>query len=433
MKSKVKENKRCRCQVVVEFSPDETRTEYEDFVKEYCRRAQIRGFRRGKAPRRIVEQKFRRQIVEDAVESLVSKGLRAAVDQHSLKVVVVRKVERGAFDGPKGFTFEALLETEPEFKLPEYRGIKVKVDKSAVSVEGIDDVIADLRRSSAVFREDPERHVQTGDVVVVELDGSCDGKPLKSVAGSAGAWAGDGRLTIEVGNEYLPRGLSAGLIGARKGDRRDISVEFPEDFHQSELAGRRVEYSAAVISVKTMDEKATDQKICSSMGMADMEAVSAKIREDLERRQEAQLREKIRSEVVAYLLAHTRLNDLPASEVADESSGLLRDMLLEQAFSGVSKDEMEKRGDEFRRKAVAGAQDRIKLRYILHRIAEEEDIHESNEEVSRVLIGMAVRQGVKPDIFVRRMSKSGRLRDVAEQVRLSKALDFVVANASVEQ
>src|SRR4051794_24184818 len=191
----------------IELPPEEVTKEWDAIANSFARFAKIPGYRPGKAPRRVIEAKFRKEIQDELTRKLVSKSYRDAIEQKQLRVVSLTNVEDVEFGDDKSIRFRATVITAPDFDLPEYKNIPVQLPATDVTDAEIDTALERLRDQSADFVDVPERAVGMGDFAVIDFEGTVDGKPLSEIAPDASKTLHGGKkfwLRMAADN-FLPR------------------------------------------------------------------------------------------------------------------------------------------------------------------------------------------------------------------------------------
>src|SRR5947207_13404547 len=212
----------------IELPPDEVTKEWDAIANSFARFAKIPGYRPGKAPRRVIEAKFRKEIQDELTRKLVSKSYRDAIEQKQLRVVSLTNLEDVEFGDDKSIRFRATVITAPEFELPEYENVSVQLPSTEVTEAEIDAAVERLRDQSADFVDIPDRGVEMGDFAVIDFDGTIDGKPLSEIAPNAAkALHGGKKFWLRMAEDnFLPR-FCEQLVGSKPGDTRVVTVDFP--------------------------------------------------------------------------------------------------------------------------------------------------------------------------------------------------------------
>src|SRR5256714_2572416 len=228
----------------IELPADEVSKEWDTIANSFARFAKIPGYRPGKAPRAVADKRFRKEIQEEVTKKLVSKSYREAIEQKKLRVASLTNLEEVHFGDDKSMRFQATVVTAPEFKLPNYKNISVELPDTKVTEAEIDATLERLRDQTADFVDVPERAAQMGDFVVIDFEGTIDGKPISEVAPQASKNLHGGKkfwLHVTADN-FLPK-FSEGVVGQNKDERRRGMVDLPADFLVKELAGKQAIYT----------------------------------------------------------------------------------------------------------------------------------------------------------------------------------------------
>src|SRR5690349_1858203 len=214
----------------IELPADEVAKEWDAIANSFARFAKIPGYRPGKAPRSVVDKRFRKEIQDEVTKKLVSKSYHEAVEQEQLRVASLTNIEGIEFGEDKSMRFRATVVTAPEFELPDYKEIPVQLPDTKVSDAEVDDALERLRDQSADFVDVPERPVQMGDFVVLDFEGSLDGKPISEVAPQASKnLQGGKKFWLHLAAEnFLPK-FCEQLVGQKPGETRLVIVHLPED------------------------------------------------------------------------------------------------------------------------------------------------------------------------------------------------------------
>src|SRR4051794_2728987 len=224
----------------IELPPDEVAKEWDEIATSYARFATIPGYRAGKAPRRVIEAKFRKEIQDELTRKLVSKSYRDAIEQKQLRVVSLTNLEDVEFGDDKSIRFSATVVTAPEFKLPEYKNIPVQLPSMDVTEGELEAAIERLRDQSADFADVTDRALEMGDFVVIDFDGTVDGKPVSEIAPTASKTLHGGKkFWLRVAEDNFLPNFCEKIIGLKAGDTRAVTVDFPSDFAVPELAGKQ--------------------------------------------------------------------------------------------------------------------------------------------------------------------------------------------------
>jgi len=418
----------------IELPPEEVTKEWDEIANSFARFAKIPGYRPGKAPRKVIEAKFRKEIQDELTRKLVSKSYRDAIEQKQLRVVSLTNVEDVEFGDDKSIRFRATVITAPEFQLPDYKNIKVEVPPTEVTDAEVDAAIERLRDQAADFADVTDRALQMGDFAVIDFDGTMDGKPLAEVAPNASKTLHGGKkfwLRMAEDN-FLPR-FCEQLTGSKPNESKVVTVDFPADFPVTELAGKQAVYSVTVIEIKEKVLPAIDENFATKLlpGKT-LEDVRHLITHDIEHEKEHEVERAKEAQIVKYL--HERVQfDLPPPLLRNETRRALGELVQRNRERGITDEVLKGKEKELVEGAGGLAAHRLKTNFILSRIAEQEKIEVTREDLEERIRAEAVRYNVPVEKMRKELEQHDGLDSLAEQIVLGKTLDFLKANVSVER
>lgn len=424
----------CITTLRVELPADTVKKTWEDVASEYTKFAKLPGYRPGKAPRAIVEGKFRKEIRDEVQSRSVSDSLRGAVKEHNLRYLAVQNLEEVEFADDKSLSFTVTLVTAPSFDLPEYKGIAVELPSAAVTDEEIDAALERLRIQQSEFTDVTDRAVEAADYAVISYAGTLDGKPLdEAIEGVAKRFVGNDDFWIKLdGDNFLP-GFGEKLVGAKIDETREFDIELPADYSVEELAGKTIHYSATLKGIKSQvlpelnDEFAG--KIVEGKTLAELRDLA---RTELGRQKEFEFEQEKRNQILLSLVTDLEC-ELPESHVKYETNRILNDLIQENLSRGLTEDAIREGRDELLASAAEAARERLKATFILLQIGEKENISVLREEFESRIAMMATRYRTTPEKLRKDLEKANALEKIHEEVLTGKVLDFLVANASVSE
>ena len=417
----------------IELPPEEVSKEWDAIANSFSRFAKIPGYRPGKAPRSVIEKRFRKEIQEELTKKLVSKSYHEAIEQEKLRVVSLTNVEDVKFGEDKSMRFRATVVTAPEFELPDYKNIPVELPDTKVSDTDIDAALERLREQSADFVDVPERGLQMGDFAVIDFEGAMEGKPISEITPQASKnLQGGKKFWLQLAPEnFLPKFCDQ-LIEQKRDETRLVIVNFPDDFVVKELAGKKGDYSVTLREIKqrVLPElnDAFAAKLVPGKTLADLRHL---IEHDLEHAKEHEVERAKEAQIVKYL--HDRVQfELPSALLQNETRRALGELVQSNRERGVSDEMLKEKEKELIEGAASLATHRLKTNFIVHRIAENEKIQVSREEVDLRIRQEAARYDISVDKMRKQLEEHDGLNTLAEQIVLGKTLDFLKANVSVK-
>ncbi len=416
----------------IELPPDEVRKEWDAIAGNYSRYARIPGYRPGKAPRQVVEKKFRKEIQDELTQKLVSRSYHQAVEQEQLRVVSLTNLEDVEFGDDRSMRFRATVVTAPEFELPDYKNIPIELPSAEVTDEEIDAAIERLREQAADFADVTDRPLAMEDFAVIDFTGAIDGVAISEIVPDASKNLHGGKkfwLRVAPDN-FLPR-FAEQIVGMNSGETRSVQVDFPADFPVNELAGRRADYAVTITEIKQKVlppiDDALAEKLLPGKTLADLRHTVA---HNLEHEKEHELERAKESQIVRYL--HERISfDLPPALLTQETRRALNELVHRNRERGVPDEMLKNKEKELVEGAGSLAAHRLKTNFILHRIAEQEKIEVTRAEIDQAIRERASHFGVTAEKMRKELEQNERLNGLAEELVLGKTLDFLKANVSV--
>lgn len=401
----------------IEVAADDVAKEWERVLEEYTSRARLDGFRRGKAPKEMVKRLFYADIKDGVVESLVPRALRESLRAENLHPITTPVIRDLVFKEGEPFFFKATVEILPDFELPPYKKVKIKKREAKVEDAEVDKSLEDLRQKSAVYVPVQGRGVVDGDYVVLEWKG----KDLKTKR-----FLPTEKVLILAGHPENEKTLNENLLGLGSQETRRFSISYPQGHPRKKLAGRSLEYEIKVISIKEkkIPEKTDDwaKDLGEFENLADLRI---KVRKELEKSKDNSARRDMADEIVEHIAKGLNVH-LPESLVEQETSSLLREWMA-AANETLTVEQLE----ELRLKAKVRAEETLKTSLILRKIAAQEGLEVSDEEVEEEIKAMAKRSNIPLAEIVDKLNKEGKREDLRTDLLLRKAIDFLLENAVV--
>jgi len=416
----------------IELPPEEVVKEWDAIANSFARFAKIPGYRPGKAPRTVIDKRFRREIQDELTKKLVSKSYHEAVEQEQLRVASLTNIEDIQFGEDKSMRFRATVVTAPEFELPDYKNISVQLPDTKVSEAEVDAALERLRDQSADFVDVPGRGLQMGDFAVIDFEGSVDTKPISEIApqASKNLQAGKKFWLHLAGDNFLPK-FCEQLVGQKAGETRLVIVEFPADFPIKELAGKKADYAVTLREIKEkvlpQIDDALAAKLVPDKTLADLRQM---IEHDIEHAKQHDVERAKEAQILKYL--HERIQfELPPALLQNETRRALAELVQRNRERGVTDEMLKEKEKELIDGAAGLAATRLKTNFILHRIAERENIQVKKEDVDLRIKQEAARYDISPEKMRKELQQKDALDDVAEQILVGKTLDFLKANVSI--
>ena len=412
----------CRRELELEIPAEDVTKATERVAKEIARVARVPGFRPGKAPVALIKRRFAEDIKGEVLQSLVPEHVEKAVAEQKLNPVSQPQVDKLDFSEGQPLKFRAVFDVLPDFELGAYKGLEIEMPPMDITDEDVDKALEETRERAAAFAPVEGRPVENGDFAQLKLIGTPQdgGEPLQADS-----------VLCHVGAEETMEPFNENLRGANIGDHKEFDVDYPADYPDEKLAGKKFRYSANVTGIKTKklpelnDDFAKD--VCDA---TTLDELKTKIRESLEHQRDHRQKELQRERVIGELL---KLHDFP---VPDSLVQQQMDVRLERVVRSLAQQGVDPRAVNLDWAALRGrqadrAKDDVKAELIIDRIASVEKIDVTEEEVQHELEHLASHSGESVEAIRARLTKQGALDRMRAKLRSDKTLDWLAQNANV--
>ena len=415
----------CEREIAVEVPAEVVAKETDSLVQQFAKHARIPGFRRGKVPASVIRSRFAEDIKSEVVEKLVPKFFRERVEKEGLTVVSQPKVTDLKIEEGQPLRFKATFEVLPPIEVSGYKEVRAEKPEVSVTDEEVEQYLKQLQEQQATFAGVEGRAIQDGDYAQVSLESRAkDGD-----AAQPPATMDD--VLVHIGGENTVKEFSENLRGANAGDERSFDVTYPDDFQDERLRGKTMLYKVQVKAIKQKNVPELTDDFAKEVGeFKDLAELRAKIREQMEHEKKHHAEHEAKDKLVDELV---RRNDFPVPEALVERQ---IDLRLERglralAAQGMRAEDMKKM--DFGR-LRAGQRDQalkeVKASLILDRIAEEEKIQVSDEEIDKEVEALATQAKQPADQVRARLTRDGALDRIRDRIRSEKTLDFLYSRSA---
>lgn len=430
MKAEIRTEDGCRRVVEFEVPPDEMEKHYEDVATGFRRHAKVKGFRPGKAPKDLVERRYAEGIAEEVRDQTTNRVFGSWARDAGLEIVALRGFDDVRWDRGDPLTFTAEVEVAPEVPLVAYQGIEVEKPSADVADDDVEQAVEELRGRQATFELASDRPLQMGDYAVVNYTGIVEGKPIAELDAEANALSEANRQWLEISDTGFLPGFASQVVGMTTGDRRQADVDIPAEFGRPLLAGKKATFFVELLEIRERVPPPLDDDLARGYEAQDLDDWRAKIREALAAQRTIRADREVRRQVIERLLAGAEF-PVPPALLSQETRRAIYDMVLESQQRGVSREVIEERKEELFGHASRSAEQRLRLSYILRRIADEEKIDVTDDDVEERIGRMAEMAEAEPVKVRKDLEKRGVMDDLRDEIRESKALEFVISGAKV--
>ena len=422
MQSAVETLSPTRVRLTVEVPFEELKPELDKAYKTIGAQVKVQGFRPGKVPPRILDQRVGRGVVlEEAVQEALPRLYSEAVTEGGVAPVGRPEVEVTQLDDGTSLTFTAEVDIRPEFELPAYDSLAVSVADAVVTDEDVRTQVDELRERFAKLSP-VDRAAADGDFVTLDLAATVDGEEVPGGTASG--------LSYQVGSGDLLEGLDEAVTGKKAGD----AGTFTTTLVAGEYEGQAAEVAVTVQAVNERELPAADDAWAETTGFATFAELEADVRTRLERMKKLEQGVEARDKVLEALLEKVEI-PLPESVVKAEIEWRRQSTTQQLAQAGMTVDqylEAEGKGEEeFDEEVREGATTAVKAQFVLDAVADAEELGVTDAELTDQVVRRAQRAGVSPDQYAQSVVQSGQLQGLVQEVRRGKALATVMESATI--
>lgn len=417
----------CRKKISVEIPEEAIKTALDEQYGDLHKEAVVPGFRKGRAPRRLLEKRFSKEVSEQVKLKLIADGTEAAIKDHSLSTLTDPQVDCEGLQLPESgpFKFDFEVEVIPEFELPSLEAIPVQKPRLQVTDEQIAEQISQLQKQTGIWVPVESGSVERDDLVVADVVVTVDDGTQQKLE-NIEIYVRETALVAEV----PVRGLDTLLITAKAGEVRKTTVEVPKTYYQSTYRGRKVDLEIRVSDVKRLKPAEINSSFLGRFGVESETELKEKVQELLTARIERQSYEAMAQQVSKHLMDNTSF-ELPAEVVANSSARILRRQSVRLLLQGFTREQIEQQMEQLRAASEQQAQEQVKLLFIIDKIAARLGIEVTDEEINGYIAQVATRQGRRPEKVRQEMIRDGSLAGFSLQVREEKCLRKLLESAKV--
>ncbi len=408
----------------MEFSAEEFENAIIKAYQAQKDKFEVDGFRKGKAPRSIIEKKYGEGIFfEEAIDNLFSMNYPVALDELELRVIDQPKAEFSQVKKGEGFTVTITVTCYPEVEVKDYKGVEIEKVSSEVTDEDVEKELENIAsRNSRMVAVD--RPAKEGDTVLIDYEG----------------WVGDTkfdggtaeRQPLKLGSGTFIPGFEEQLVGVSNGEEKDVKVTFPEEYHAEDLAGKEAVFKCKVHEVKEQEIPEINDEFVKDVSEFDtLDEYKADLREQLEKAAAVKAENKMKNNVIEAVFNANDI-DVPEVMVESEIDNMMSEfdqqlrgqgMDLQSYFKYVGADPA-----DFRKELRDDAFKKTKTRMLVTAVAEQEDFEVTDEEISAELEKMAKQYGLEVD-KLREMIGVENVGVIAGDIKIRKAVEFMYDNA----
>lgn len=388
----------------------------------------IPGFRKGKAPRKIVEMNYGVEVFfEEAINFSFPEAYEKALEEHDLDPVDQPQVDIEKLESGEDVIFLADIEIMPEVLVEGYKGVEVEKNIYSITEEDIQAELKQMQEKNVRMVAVEDRGIQEGDTVTFDFEGSLNGESFEG--GKAE------NHTLEIGSGQFIPGFEEKMVGMKPGEENTIQVTFPEEYQAEELAGQEVDFKVNIHEIKEKEFPELDDEFAKDAGFDTLE----ELKEDLRKKQEAQAEQRSEQELRASVVEKVTDKvsvDIPEAVIERQIKQMLQDFNQQMMSQGIGLEmyyQMTGTSEEdLKEKMRPDAERTVKDQLVLDKITEIENIVASEEEVEDEIKKMAEQYNQDLEEFKKKVAQHGQ-KVFEDNVALRKTIDLLVENAMIKE
>ena len=395
----------------------------EAFV-ETRKKITVPGFRKGRVPRQIFNQMYGEEsLYQDALNKVLPDAYSAAVKETKIQPVAQPQIEIKSMEKGQPWTLTATVDVMPEVKLGDYKGMEVPEQDTTVSDADVDSEIEKKRQQQAELVLKEDKPAAKGDTVVIDYEGSIDGK--KFDGGSADNYS------LELGSGSFIPGFEDQLVGANSGDDVDVKVTFPEDYHAKELAGKEALFKVKVHEIKEKQLPELDDDFAKDVDedVDTLDELKDKTRKQLQEQKDNQAKGAIEDAAIEKAVANAEIEDIPQAMLDDDTNRQMQQYLAGMQQQGISPQMYFQitgtKEDDLKKQFANDAEQRVKTNLVLEAIVDDAKLEASEDEIKDEVKDLAKQYGMEEDAVEKALSKDMLSHDI----KIKKAVDLVADSA----
>jgi trigger factor len=440
----------CKKKIVVEIPEETVKAAIDAQYKELGQATVLPGFRKGRAPRRLLEKRFGKETSEQVKLKLLADSSEAAIKSKELDVLGDPEIDYEHIElptsGPMKYEFEA--EVRPEFDLPSLEHIAVTRPKLEVTDEQIDREVDQLRRWSGVWAPKEGGEVEQEDQIIADvlirpqLTDEEKAEQAKQAAEGKETQVVEAETKLDNFEVYVrPHGFVAAvpvekldelLVGAAVGDRKTTTVEVSKTYFHEGYRGRKIDLEITIKDIKSLQLAEMDEAFLQRFEVKTVDELRERVRDNLKARLESQAQSDMSEQVYQYLLANTKF-DLPVDLVGRQAGNLLQRQRINLLSRGLSPQEIEEQMEQLRASSEEQAEEQLKTFFIMDKVADKLEIDVTEEEINGQIAQMAAQRGKRPERMKEQMERDGSLAQFRLDARQNKCINQILQSADITE
>ena len=423
MKVECVEEGLCKRHLDIEIPPQSVTKAFDDEVEQYRRTVKLKGFRKGKLPKELVRTRFRAEILNQVVQEILPKALQQALNEQGLSPIGEPELSNLEVDVDQPLKFRASIEIMPQIEVEKWKGLEAVEQKTEVSDEEIEKRLESLQERAARFDPVEDRGARDGDFII--------GSILEQPEGGGPESRQDGAL-IEVGTSVYHPTLHEKLQGAKSGDKLSFRVTFPADHPDKDKADKTYDVTVDVNEIKEKVLPKLDDELAKDLGEFEtLEELKKQVRDQAEAEARINDEQHLRSQLLEKLIQANAF-EAPPSLVEHEMDRRVEELARSFTERGLDPSGSGIDWRDVREKQRESSAQSVKATILMDRLAEQDNLKETEEEVDREVERIASSVKKTTDVVRAQLMKEGGLERIRRHLKRDKAFDLIRENARIQ-
>lgn len=426
MKSTIETQDGLMRKLAIEIDATKVQSAFDHVYKEIQKSANLKGFRKGKAPLATIKSMYADKVRDDVLNDLVSEGYQWALNEHSLNPIGYPKLNFENLDPAANFKFTAEFEVRPEVKVEKYEGLKVEKEKLVINEEQVNNILENIRTSQAelvpVFED---RAAISGDTADINFDGYVDGQPLPG--GKA-----DNHM-LELGAGQFIEGFEDGVIGMKTGEEKEINLKFPDEYHNNEIAGKPVLFKVKLNGLKKKSFPEINDELAKKTGEFDtLDELKAAIREDITQNEERRIKEDLRNQVLKKLVEENPV-EAPQTLKDQQKQMIIDDVKQRLAQQGMGDKDFEEYKSKWADDFEDSAKFMVQSTFLVDALADKLDFRATPQDIQQKIADYSQETGIEVARLNEFYNDSDKRSRLGFQLTEEKVVSYLIDKADITE
>ena len=428
MTAKLEKIENSEAYIEIEVSAEQVEEGLQYAYRKVIKQVAIPGFRKGKAPRELLELQFGKEVLfQDALEYIVPEAYEKALEELNIKPIAQPEFDINDPESGQPFKFNARVPVKPEVKLGEIEGIEVEIPDFQVKEEDVIQRLEDMRQQYAQVVEKKEEPTAMGDKLNIDFEGFIDGEAF---AGGKGE-----DYSLELGSNTFIPGFEEQLVGLKAGESKDVLVTFPESYHAEDLAGKEAVFQVSVKRIETTEARELNDEFAQEVSQFNtIDELCQDIRKNLEDMAASRRKESIKTELMEKALEKCDI-PVPDAVINMQVERMMQDFEQRMAYQGLTLEQYfqftNSNREDFSQKIWPEAEKSVKGDFMLEKLAEEKGMEVSEEELNEHIMKLANNFGMEVDKIKEELGDA--IENIRTGLKIDKAIDFLIDKAVVKE